>query len=138
MEIEISDDQLCNEIDDLLSLESSLQARVAAVRRAKDERKKERIRRGIISREVSDHAIVRYLERCKGFDVEALRQELRSIVDEAAPSVEGGYLWHSSGVGLVLGQDGRVVTVLGIDQIQKWTKQTPGARHEPTRTGSSS
>lgn len=29
---------------------------------------------------VSDHAVLRYLERCHGLDVEAIRAELRSII----------------------------------------------------------
>lgn len=119
--LDASDDQLCNEIDDLLSLESGLQAKVAAVRRARDERKKERIRRGVLTRAVSDHALVRYLERCKGFDMERLRWELRQMADEATPSKDGECHLHSSGAGLILGQDGQIVTVLGSEQIKRWT-----------------
>lgn len=125
--VDTSDDQLCNEIDDLLSLENGLQAKVAAVRRARGERKKERIRRGVLTRAVSDHALVRYLERCKGFDVEGLRRELRAMADEAIPSKDGEHHWHSSGAALILGQDGQIVTVLGSEQIEKWTNRAPGA-----------
>jgi len=117
----LSDDQLCNEIDDLTTLESGLQSKVAAVRRAKGDCKKERIRRGLLTRTVSDHALVRYLERCKGFDMETFRDELRRMVDESAPSKDGECLLHPTGTGLIVGQDGQIVTVLGADQIRRWT-----------------
>ncbi len=118
---DISDDQLCNEIDDLTIVEAGLQSKVAAVRRAKGDLKKERIRRGVLTRTVSDHALVRYLERCKGFDVETLRDELRRMAAEAAPSSDGECLLHPTGAGLIIGQDGQIVTVLGRDQIRRWT-----------------
>ena len=34
--------------------------------------------------EVTDHAIIRYLERVQGFDIEALRANIAARVDEAA------------------------------------------------------
>lgn len=117
---ELSDDQLCNEIDDLASIEDRLSQRLAEIKRAKSALKKERVDRGFEQRAVSDHALVRYLERCKGMDMEALREEMRLLAEGSTPAKDGEHHWHPSGVILVLGQDGRVITVLSGEQLKNW------------------
>ena len=69
---------------------------------------------------MTDHAIVRYLERQKGVDVEAIRNEIRKIADESTPVSDGEHHWHESGAMLVIAESGRVVTVLSPEQVEKW------------------
>jgi hypothetical protein len=118
----LSNDQLSNDIDDLLAVENRLQAKLALLRRARDDLKRERIARGLKTRSVSDHAIVRYLERCKGTDVERFREELRAMVSECVETDDGEHI-HPSGALLVLGQDGQIVTVVGKEQRAQYLRK---------------
>jgi hypothetical protein len=117
---------------DLSALENALSARLAQVRRRRAELKKSRIEAGEVERDVTDHAVIRYLERVAGFDVEAIREKLRVFASEAKVSKDGDHYWHPSGVILILGEDGQVVTVLSGDQIEKWVgrKLADGSRAE--------
>lgn len=64
---------------------------------------------------VSDHALVRYLERVRGMDLNPYRQELRQLAEahEGAPATSGG-TWDG-GLVIVIEQLGKpvIVTVLG-------------------------
>ena len=104
----------------LNALEVALGDHLAAIRREKAEMRKARIAAGTEERPVSDHAIVRYLERHMGVDVEAVRAKLRSLADNAIPSKDGEHHWHPSGVLMVIGAAGQVVTVLSPEQAAKW------------------
>jgi hypothetical protein len=64
--------------------------------------------------DVTDHAVVRYLERVKGIDLDAIRQEIASIIDGAAERVPvkgdaTGLV--ANGLTFVVTGDGRVVTI---------------------------
>lgn len=62
--------------------------------------------------QVTDHAIVRYLERVEGYDVEALKSRVRGYLKEtAATGVKGVYL-HPQGQQVVVSARGLIVTVL--------------------------
>lgn len=107
--------------NDLTAIEVALSNRLANVRRAKDRAKRLRVETGEDVRSVTDHAIVRYLERHKGMDVEAIRDELRQIATEAEPSKDGEHYWHEArGVFIVLNTLGAIVTVLSREQAEKW------------------
>jgi hypothetical protein len=56
---------------------------------------------------VSDHAVLRYLERAKGFDLEKVRQHIASLC--AAPVKAGANCVRVEGVKFEI-TDGRVVT----------------------------
>lgn len=56
---------------------------------------------------VSDHALVRYLERAKGFDLEAVRQHISNVCRDAAKA--GATCIHTEGVKFEI-SGGRVVT----------------------------
>ncbi|WP_375194661.1 hypothetical protein [Sphingobium sp.] len=62
--------------------------------------------------DISDHAVIRYLERVKGVDIAALRAEMRSpalaVADEFGCKVVIG----KNGERMII-QNGVVVTVLG-------------------------
>lgn len=69
---------------------------------------------------ITNHALLRYMERHKGIDVNALRNELRMIADASEPAKDGEHHWHPSGVILVMGEAGQVITVLSPEQAEKW------------------
>jgi hypothetical protein len=74
--------------------------------------------------DVTDHAVLRYLERAKGFDIEAVRQEIAQIV---APAVAVGATAFSAN-GLTFPLVGnRVVTVLDAEQPTRTARRDPGA-----------
>lgn len=71
-------------------------------------------------RSVSDHAVVRYLERTGRVDIEAVRAEVNALVEasESFKKVDG--VWHSE-LGMVfIVEDGVVVTVLSTEQSEKY------------------
>jgi len=68
--------------------------------------------------DVTDHAVIRYLERVKAVDVTAIREEIASIVDRASERVPvkgdaTGLV--ANGLTFVVTGDGRVVTVHPVD-----------------------
>lgn len=59
---------------------------------------------------ISDHAVLRYLERAKGVDVEAVRRELGRRVDAACAEHAGMSAAIIDGIRFVISADGVVVT----------------------------
>lgn len=109
-----------DEYADLTTMEQILNGRLAAVRREKARITKQRIEAGEEVRLVNDHALIRYLERHKGIDVEAIRDEMRRLADESVPAKDGEHHWHPSGVIMIIGEFGQIITVLSPDQVKKW------------------
>lgn len=65
---------------------------------------------------VSDHAVLRYLERCQGVDVEAVRAAIAAKADD--PAGRGARVVTVDGVILCIGRRGGqpiVTTALGLD-----------------------
>ena len=62
---------------------------------------------------VSDHALVRYLERVKGVDMEALRREVGRVVDRAACTGASGVVVDGWSYKI---QNGVVTTILAANQ----------------------
>ncbi|MGH1416878.1 MAG: hypothetical protein ACRBB0_25565 [Pelagimonas sp.] len=60
---------------------------------------------------ISDRALLRYLERAKGVDVEALRRELGRRVDSAVEGHVGLSAVNIAGLRFAIGRDGTVPTV---------------------------
>ncbi|MEL7167538.1 MAG: hypothetical protein AAGL96_18910 [Pseudomonadota bacterium] len=60
---------------------------------------------------VSDHAVLRYIERVYGVDIEGLRKRIERITDEAREKGASGV--NSGGVSYKLSGSGRVITVTG-------------------------
>lgn len=58
---------------------------------------------------VPDHAVIRYLERAKGVDIEAIREHIRGVVRRGVEA--GGDAVVAEGVKFVL-RDNVVVTVM--------------------------
>lgn len=64
-------------------------------------------------RQVADHAIVRYLERVEGIDIEAVKNRLRAYVETMEPTPVKGVLRHpQSGIQTIINRSGLVVTFL--------------------------
>jgi len=57
---------------------------------------------------VTDHAVIRYLERCKGFDIEAVRTHIWKVCEGAAKA--GATCIRAEGVKFEFAS-GRVITV---------------------------
>jgi len=68
--------------------------------------------------DISDHAILRYLERVSGVDVDAIRQSLSTHVVRWAVVMGARSVVIPEGGKLVLNDRGRVVTILGNVQIK--------------------
>jgi protein-disulfide isomerase-like protein with CxxC motif len=113
-------DEQDDTLGDLGALEQSLAARLANIRREKAAIKRAQVESGAEPRRVTDHALIRYLERHKGIDVNACRDEMRSLADQAVPSKDGEHHWHASGVILIIGEEGQIITVLSPEQVEKW------------------
>jgi len=107
---------------DLSAIETLLAGRLSAIRRRKERLRRRRVEAGLEERGVTDHAVIRYLERVKGVDIEAIRAELRQIASEAVQAKDGEHHWHAeTGTILILEADGRIVTILSREQAEKWT-----------------
>lgn len=65
---------------------------------------------------VTDHALLRYLERRVGIDVEALRCELGHRVDAAVAGHRGACAVNIEGLQFRLTEEGVVVTVVKRDR----------------------
>jgi hypothetical protein len=60
---------------------------------------------------VTDHAIVRYLERIAGVDIEGLREEIKKETELAGGVLGNGKFMIGGGFRAVV-SDGRVVTII--------------------------
>ena len=60
---------------------------------------------------VTDHAVVRYLERVYGVDIGALKARIARITEDGREA--GAAAVNADGVTYKLGADGRVVTIAG-------------------------
>jgi len=132
----MNDDDLITEIADIGAALSGLNSASSALRARHNALKQEQAKRGIKEREVTDHAVVRYLERRYKIDVSAIRDELRGIAKEATPAKDGEHYWHeATEMILVVNEIGRIVTVLGPDQIEKWRgRKLSNGQRVPTAT----
>lgn len=111
---------LDTEWSELTALHHLLKHRLGEINQRREQLRKDRGELGLTHRPVRDHALLRYLERHKGIDVEAIRRELADLADEAVPARDGEHHWHPSGVLLIIAENGAVVTVLSPEQTVKW------------------
>lgn len=116
----MTDDEIEDEIADLSAELSKASGRVSAMRREIRRLRAIKADRGNAERLVNDHALLRFMQRHKGIDVDAFRAELRRIAGESEPFGDGEHHRHPSGVVMVLGDEGQVITVLSPEQSAKW------------------
>ena len=63
--------------------------------------------------EISDHAVLRYLERVEGYDIDALKNELAKEVNMGAVKFAGGsVIKQKTDCCTFVIKDGRVLTVI--------------------------
>jgi predicted transcriptional regulator len=79
-------DDLRQERSDLYSVAHALGARAAAITAKADEIGDEIARREGDMFDVTDHAVLQYLKRVRGYDVESVRDELKQIMAAAVPT----------------------------------------------------
>lgn len=78
---------------------------------------------------VSDHAVVRYLERAGGFDIERLRREIAHRVQEAVDAGASGVLIEGHRFCIKEDADGRPCVTTVIEQdwlVRNHTRQGRG------------
>lgn len=68
---------------------------------------------------VTDHAVLRYLERAKGVDVEAVRRELGRRVEAACAEHSGMSAAIIDGIRFVISAEGVVVTAYPQHQAER-------------------
>jgi hypothetical protein len=69
---------------------------------------------------VSDHAVIRYLERTGAFDADAIRAEINDLIEDGQSFAKVDGVWHAES-GMVFVVDGEsVVTVLSAEQSEKY------------------
>ena len=111
---------MSEDIQDLKHRASKLSTLLAGVNAQINAYRCDEIAAGREVRSVSDHALLRYLERHKGIDMEAVRDEIRTMANEAEPLKDRETHAHPSGVVMIIGADGQVITVLSGEQSQKY------------------
>ena len=120
--IDVTDDEIKDRIADLdLRLETA-RGRVQSMNKERERLLEKLAKRGrsMRVRIVTDHALLRYLERHKGIDLDAIRDEIRGLADEALAFKDGEHYRHPNGVVMVLGNKGKVVTILSPEQSEKF------------------
>lgn len=70
---------------------------------------------------VSDHAVIRYLERIVGVDVEAIRADIRLLASESVQFKNCDGFWNKEfGAVFMLNEENAVVTILGKKEGAKY------------------
>lgn len=82
--------------------------------------------------EPSDHAVVRYLERVKGMDIAAVRQEIREVAATGSPLI-GDRIRVASGHVFAISGDGYITTVMPADAIVHELDRPMGAKSGKAR-----
>lgn len=109
-----------DEDGDLQAIEHEYSRLLSKVRAERAFRRKKRVEMGAEQRMVTDHALIRYLERHKGLNVEAVRDEMRALADNSTPAKDGEHHWSEAGIIMVLGASGQIITVLSTEQATTW------------------
>jgi hypothetical protein len=78
--------------------------------------------------DVTDHAVICYLERVYGVDVAGLKLRIAKITAEGRQA--GAQAVNHDGVRFVLGRNGRVVTVQGVNGKLSKRALRLGRRHK--------
>ncbi|WP_420324614.1 hypothetical protein [Mameliella sp.] len=77
---------------------------------------------------VTDHAVLRYLERVQGIDIEALRRELGARIDAACEDFEGMCAVNIEGISFRRSQNGIVTTCFEQNRPDKGHSGPPRKR----------
>lgn len=88
----------------------ALSKQVARLKSKADQIKSGRVKP--TERQVADHAIIRYLERIEGVDIEAAKARIRAYTEACSTTGVRGILLHPDGNMVVTNRAGLIVTVL--------------------------
>lgn len=120
------EDTPVSQLRDIGLIEDALSRQLARLRAKRDNILRQKAKAGDI--QLTDHAIVRYLERVEGLDLAAVSERIRAYVAECQPSSVKGITIHPSGLQVVRNRIGTVVTILpqdyaAVDFEEKETKK---------------
>jgi hypothetical protein len=108
-------------ISELRSMLSLLSGAASDVRRKLDIAKETKRQMNGDVRRVTDHSLVRYLERVKGIDMEAVRGEINALVDASVGFKNAkDARWNSEAKLTLIVEGETVVTILGAEQSEKY------------------
>lgn len=70
---------------------------------------------------ITDHAVVRYLERVLNIDMDKIREDIRDLASNTVPitAPPDKAFMHTGGKAVVIIDECRVVTVLGVKELRK-------------------
>ena len=103
-------DSVMAELKDIGQEEGVLGRQLALLHRRREYLLRSRIKP--TERQVADHAIVRFIERVDGVDLEAIKSRIRAYAEECSPTGVNGILRHPSGTRVVTNVHGLIVTIL--------------------------
>lgn len=67
---------------------------------------------------ISDHAILRYLERVKGIDVQAVEKEIKEKISQGTSYFSGAVIVDDNDISYIMRQDGFVVSIMPHDWLE--------------------
>lgn len=79
--------------------------------------------------EASDHAVIRYLERVRGMDVSAIREEIAMTCERGAPII-GDKMRGADGFLYCMNNDGFITTVLPLEAVIDEAVEQEHAMHQ--------
>lgn len=103
-------DTVIAELKDIGQQEAVLGAQLARLRS-----RREKIIAGRVKpteRQISEHALIRYMERIEGLDLEAVKSRARAYVLQCQETGVPGIFLHSTGIQVVTNRHGLIVTFL--------------------------
>lgn len=130
----LSTEELKNRTWELGQFVQSCNTAIVRAREDMNQYKGELTRRDVFECAVSDHAIVRYLERVTDVDLDLLRAEIRGLARDAVAFAKCDGHWHAEKrLVFILNETGDVVTVLSEEQAARyWGRRlVNGTRAEP-------
>lgn len=108
---------------DLTALLTALNdARAKVVNELKQMSLKRAARRGALS--ISDHAVVRYLERTGRIDAASVRAEIAGLFQESVHMVGADGVWNAQNGLVLIVEGGTVLTVLSQEQSENYLGQS--------------
>lgn len=117
-----SEDEIVSEIAEISIIKQQVNARLVRVSAEKDRLIREANDRGERVREVTDHAVIRYLQRWMGVNIEEIREKIRIMANESEvvkSDIDARY-FHPTGTLLITNDRGAVVTVLSPEDLEKY------------------
>lgn len=114
--VSMSDADLKNLHYEVARAQNEARDKLAEINRRLDAIRAERMAREVRTSSgiaISEHAVVRYLERHKGMDIAAIREEIAALAMAATSARPGKYgLRHGDGISFGVDEEGKTVTTV--------------------------